>query len=90
MELLNSLIQQLFGLKSLTKKLIFILYLAFCQVQSPKASEPQGGAQVPVIGIFVCEGEQGGICPTLVLALRYRVCHLSWLSSSTCNQQGYL
>lgn len=32
---------QLFGLKTLTGKLIFILHAAFCQVELPKASEPQ-------------------------------------------------
>lgn len=31
---------QLFGLKPLISKLIFIFYPAFCPVQSPKASEP--------------------------------------------------
>lgn len=76
---------QLFGLKSLTGKLMFILHPAFCQAilksiwnpEEPKLLWPGSlCVKIHVVGF--------------VLALIHRIWHLSWVSGSPCNQQKYL
>lgn len=64
---------QLFGLKSLTGKLIFILHLVFCQVQFPKASEPQRSPSPCDLDLCVLRSAQWDLSH-LVLALRHSAC----------------
>lgn len=89
MVLLNSLIHSCLAWNLSQANWCSFSVLPFARCNPQKHLNPKR-SQVPVMGIFVREGAQGGISPTLVLALRHRVCHPSWLSSSTCNQQGYL
>lgn len=77
---------QLFGLKSLTGKLILILHPAFCQVPFPKASEPQRSQSPRDLDLCVLRSVRWDLSH-LVLAVRHRVFHLSWPYSSPCNQQ---